>query len=84
MRVLFFTASWCSACKGSRPTVIKACKDAGADYMEVNLDEDDSLGIKYQVCGLPTVIIEKNNEEFARREGAITRQDLISLIRGAD
>jgi thioredoxin 1 len=81
MTVLFFTASWCSACKGVKPTIIKVCNELGVKFEEVNLDINEALGVKYNICSLPTIIIEKDGQQYARREGATSRADLVGLIR---
>ena len=84
MTLILFTAPWCLACKGIKPMVIKACKDMGLDYQEIDVGADEASGVKGSVCSLPTIVLERDGQECARIEGAISREWLESMARGVD
>jgi thiol-disulfide isomerase/thioredoxin len=60
MRLLFFTASWCTACN--------AIKNNLPSYVEhINVDEDPDTPVKYDIKGLPMFVIVKDNGDEVTR-----------------
>lgn len=84
MKVLFFSAAWCGACHGVRPTVANVCKALGAEMVDVRVDtqEGEHEAITRGVASLPTIIVlDEDGHETARNEGAVSQAILISLIK---
>ena len=85
MKVLFFSAAWCGACHGVRPTVVNVCKALGVEMVDVHVDTEpgEHEAISRGVCGLPTIIVlDDDGHETARNEGAVSQSILIGLIKG--
>jgi thiol-disulfide isomerase/thioredoxin len=60
MRVLFFKASWCSACHAIEQYVPEWCE-------HVDCDKDPVTPLKYHVMTLPVFIaVDDCNDEIAR------------------
>lgn len=86
MVVQYFTAPWCTACKGSKPHVIQACRDKGIPFVEIDIDkrENEDTVIRANVCSLPTlVVLDDEGHQCARMEGAMPKQRIIEIL-GSD
>ena len=66
MKLLFFTASYCSACKALKPIVEKEAPTKGYElkYVETNTDEGAIMVDDFNIRNLPTLILvdEQGNE----------------------
>ena len=89
----FMTTGWtCPACRGFAPHIIALCKDAGLPLCIVDIshdspDENGLIGIdegtRYNICGLPTVVVLRNGQEVGRVDNGVTKQAVMDLIRSA-
>lgn len=71
-RLLFFTASWCGACKALKPVVEKEAPEMGYEikYFDMDTDEGAFAADDYGVRGLPTLItIDSDGSELKRAVG---------------
>lgn len=77
-----FWADWCGPCKRLGPIVEEAAKEVtDVKICKVNIDEEDSLALKYRVMSIPTLILFKNGEKAATSVGAISKSELMEFIR---
>lgn len=68
--VLKFWAAWCGPCKRMDPILSKLEKEFDTiKFLSVDIDKIHSLGQRYQVRSLPTLIFLKNGLEFKRING---------------
>lgn len=77
-----FFADWCGPCKMMSP-ILKEVKDALGDsvsIIKINVDKNQELSAKYQVKGVPTLILFKNGKQAWRQSGVVQKNDLISLL----
>ena len=74
-----FFADWCGPCKMLAPIL----KDAKAELGEAVkiVDKNQELAAKYQVRGVPTLILFKNGEQLWRQSGVVPKADLVQLIK---
>jgi thioredoxin 1 len=81
VKVLKFSAVWCGPCKALKPTFDQV-RSLIADvvYEEIDVDNDPSATIKYNVHSVPTIVIEKNGQEVFRTKGAVSAATLTSII----
>ena len=81
MKVLYFSADWCVACKMNKPMVKEACFQSNVGFEEVDADK---MVEKANMCGvssLPTILIYGDKgEELVRHVGAMTKQQLIKHL----
>lgn len=78
-----FFADWCGPCKMMSP-ILKEVKDALGDsvsIIKINVDKNQELSAKYQVKGVPTLILFKNGKQSWRQSGVVQKNDLISLLK---
>jgi thiol-disulfide isomerase/thioredoxin len=71
-KLLFFTASYCSACKALKPIVSEEAPEAGYElkFMDMDTDEGIDMAEKFGVRSLPTlVVVDENGNEIKRAVG---------------
>lgn len=81
-----FFAEWCGPCKMMSP-VLKQVKDNLGDrvsIIKIDVEKNQSLAAKYQVRGVPTLMLFKNGEQVWRQSGVLQKDDLINIITSND
>ena len=77
-----FFADWCGPCKMLSP-ILKQVKDTlGEDVtiIKIDVDKNQALASKYQVRGVPTMLLFKNGKQVWRQSGVLQKDDLINVI----
>ena len=77
-----FFAEWCGPCKTMSP-ILKEVKDALGDavsIVKIDVDKNQSLAAKYEVRGVPTLILYKSGKQVWRQSGAVPKNQLINII----
>ncbi|ODT73426.1 thioredoxin [bacterium SCN 62-11] len=80
--VVDFYADWCGPCKRMEPVLEKVSQAYGGKVkvVKLNSDENQDLSLKYQVRGLPTLILFRAGEEGDLKLGFQNEQDLNKLM----
>ena len=77
-----FFAEWCGPCKTMSP-ILKEVKDVLGDavsIVKIDVDKNQSLAAKYEVRGVPTLILYKSGKQVWRQSGAVPKNQLITII----
>ncbi|ARV15566.1 thioredoxin [Polaribacter sp. SA4-12] len=77
-----FFAEWCGPCKMMSP-ILKEVKSAFGDkisIIKIDVDKNQPLAAKYQVRGVPTLILYKSGKQVWRKSGAVQKNELVSII----
>ncbi|MCK8520926.1 thioredoxin [Aquimarina sp. D1M17] len=77
-----FFADWCGPCKMLAP-ILKEVKDELGDtikIVKIDVDKNQPLSSKYQVRGVPTMILFKDGKQLWRQSGVLQKQDIINVI----
>jgi thioredoxin 1 len=77
-----FFAEWCGPCKMMSPILsdVKATLGDKVSIIKIDVDKNQSLAAKYQVRGVPTLMLFKNGQQLWRQSGVVQKHDLIALI----
>lgn len=78
-----FFATWCGPCKMLGPILDDVKKELGEDVkiVKIDVDKNETLASKYQVRGVPTLILFKNGEQKWRQSGVLQKTEIVELIK---
>jgi thioredoxin 1 len=77
-----FFATWCGPCKMLGP-ILKEVKDSLGDrisIIKIDVDKNQQIAAKYQVRGVPTMILFQNGKQLWRQSGVLNKEDIIKII----
>ena len=77
-----FFATWCGPCKMLGP-ILKEVKDNLGDrvsILKIDVDKNQQIASKYQVRGVPTMILFQNGKQLWRQSGVLTKEQIIQTI----
>ncbi|NNK39195.1 MAG: thioredoxin [Winogradskyella sp.] len=77
-----FYADWCGPCKMLAPILKEVKAELGSDIriVKIDVDKNQKLASKFQVRGVPTMILFKNGKQLWRQSGVLQRRDIIQAI----
>ncbi|MEZ7495122.1 thioredoxin [Leeuwenhoekiella aequorea] len=77
-----FYATWCGPCQTLAPILEDVKKDLGekVKIIKVDVDKNQALAQKFQVRGVPTLMLFKNGKQLWRQSGVLSRSDLKRVI----
>ena len=79
-----FFAEWCGPCKALAP-ILKEVKDELGDavrIVKIDVDKNQPLANKYQVRGVPTMLLFKSGKQVWRKSGALPKHEIVGAIKG--
>ncbi|NCO64714.1 MAG: thioredoxin [Flavobacteriales bacterium] len=78
-----FFAEWCGPCKTLAPILKDVKKEFGEQLkiIKVDVDKNQMVSSKYQVRGVPTMILFKKGKLLWRQSGVLDKNSIISIIR---
>jgi len=77
-----FWAEWCGPCK----TIAPVLEELAADYegklkiAKLNVDDHREMTEKFNIRGIPTLILFKNGEPEATKVGALSKSQLQAFL----
>jgi len=77
-----FYATWCGPCKTLGPILDSLKKELGSNIkiIKIDVDKNQPLAQKYNVKGVPTLLLFKNGKQAWRQSGVFSKNDLIQVI----
>ena len=78
-----FFADWCGPCKMLAPILKQVKDDLGEDIkiIKIDVDENQLLAAKYQVRGVPTMLLFKSGKQVWRQSGVLQKDQIISVVK---
>jgi thioredoxin 1 len=77
-----FFADWCGPCKMLAP-ILKEVKEELGDavkIVKIDVDKNQSIASKYQVRGVPTMLLFKDGKQVWRQSGVLQKKDIVQII----
>jgi thioredoxin 2 len=80
-----FWAPWCGPCKTMAPQFEKAASQLEpiVRLAKVNTDEEQELAGRFNIRGIPTMILLKHGKEIARQSGVMNAAGIESWVKQA-
>jgi thioredoxin 1 len=80
--LLDFWAEWCGPCKMIAPILDEIAADyAGkVTIAKINVDENPKTPMKFNVRGIPTLILFKNGQAVGQKIGAVRKADVAAFL----
>ena len=77
-----FHADWCAPCKALAPILKDVKNELGEEIkiIKIDVDKNPALANKYQVRGVPTMILFKDGEVSWRQSGVIGKEAILQAI----
>lgn len=80
-----FFADWCGPCKSLAP-ILKEVKTELGDavkIVKIDVDKNQELAAKYQVRGVPTMILFKKGQQVWRKSGVLPKAEIVETIKSS-
>ncbi|HEY1760818.1 MAG TPA: thioredoxin [Bryobacteraceae bacterium] len=77
-----FWAPWCGPCRAMSPTVDAVASEYAGKIKvgKLNTDDNSATAMRYQVRGIPTLLLFKGGKVVEQRVGGMSKPDLIKMI----
>ena len=78
-----FYADWCGPCRMMAPAVDELARTTGGHVLVAKLDTDASqkVAARFQIRGIPTVIVFRDGREVRRQSGVMPLATLREMVR---
>jgi len=77
-----FYADWCGPCIMLAP-ILKQVKEELGDtikIVKIDVDKNQSIASKYQVRGVPTMLLFKDSKQLWRQSGVLPKNEIINIV----
>jgi|SRR3954468_18261438 thioredoxin 1 len=77
-----YWAEWCGPCKAIAPVLDELAKEYGGKLkiVKLNVDENGETAKKYNVRGIPTLMLFKNGNMEATKVGSVPKSQLTAFL----
>jgi thioredoxin 1 len=80
--LLDFWAEWCGPCKMIAPILAEIAEEykGRVKIAKINIDENPQTPPKFNIRGIPTLILFKNGTVEAQKVGAVSKSQLAAFL----
>jgi len=80
-----FSATWCQPCRAIAPLVNQLAGEyeGRVKVTNVDIDESPATAQKFQIRGVPTLLVIKDGKVVGQQVGAVPKAKLAALVDGA-
>lgn len=77
-----FHALWCGPCKVQSPILKEIASELGdrVRVIKIDVDQNPDVASRYQIQGVPTLMIFKNGEVKYRQAGLHSKQQVLNAV----
>jgi thioredoxin 1 len=77
-----FWAEWCGPCKMIAPTIDAFATDYAGKVKvgKVNVDFNNATAARFQIRGIPTLLLFKGGKVVDQRVGAVGKAELVKMV----
>ena len=77
-----FWAEWCGPCRMIAPTVDAVAEEYTGKLKvgKVNVDENSGTAMRFNVRGIPTLLLFKDGKVVDQRVGAVPKGDILKMV----
>ena len=77
-----FWAEWCGPCRMMAPTVDAIATDYAGRLKvgKLNVDENGATGMRYNIRGIPTLLLFKGGKVVEQKVGAVGKADVQKML----
>jgi thioredoxin 1 len=77
-----FWAEWCGPCRMMTPTVDAVATDFAGRLKvgKVNVDENNGIAMRYNIRGIPTLLLFKGGKIVEQKVGAAGKSDVVKMV----
>ncbi len=80
-----FWASWCGPCRMIAPVIDEVAQEIGPGFKigKINVDEEPELAAKFQVMGVPSLLVFKNGKVTEATAGFHGKEEILGMLKRA-
>lgn len=80
-----FFADWCGPCKMLSPIIQEVAKELNGKVrvIKIDVDKNPALTDKFQIRGVPTMILFKDGKPIWRQSGVLQKEEIVGKIKAS-